>query len=151
MADFSPWVTTRKEELQAIAIERIKVAFKRARFFRRCRQRSGQYPWTTLQRWMDRPGITSGLGAVALHSKEARDEAVRKLVSNHARVLRDVVHPSSTSNIENKPLTQLALRRIHPRERDAVDEFLREVAFRLLGERPAFATFVRIPSVHEMP
>ena len=73
-------------------------------------------PWTTLQRWMDRPGITAGLGAVAAHSNEARDEAVRELLSNHTGVLRDIGNPSSTSNIENTPLTQLALRHIHPRE-----------------------------------
>ena len=33
LSDFSAWVTTCKEELHTMAIERIKVAFKKARIF----------------------------------------------------------------------------------------------------------------------
>ena len=40
LSDFSAWVTTCKEELHTMAIERIKVAFKKARIFRRCRHAS---------------------------------------------------------------------------------------------------------------
>ena len=64
----------------------------------------------------------------------ARQEASRVLTANHERVVNDIVNPSSTTNIDGKALTQLALRRLKPTERDAVDQFLREVAFRLAGE-----------------
>ena len=91
-----------------------------------------------MQRWLVRPGISNGLGSVSLHTAAARQEAVQKLLSNHDRVLRDIINPSVTTNIEGKPLTQLALTRLDPREHDSVDDYLRELAFRLLGERTGF-------------
>ena len=73
-------------------------------------------------------------GAARLHAASARDEAARKLASNHERVLLDLTNPSAELNIDGKPLTQrLTLRRVPAAHREYADGFLIEVTRRLLG------------------
>jgi len=72
------------------------------------------------------------VGIAAGHSDEARAEAAKALISNNARLLRDVCNTSS-SNIDGKPLTQSELQRVDERFEEIVDEALREVTRRLLG------------------
>ena len=62
------------------------------------------------------------------HSQEARLEAASKLIANHAAVLLDVTHP--------KPMTQTQLVRVPRSSAVYVDQCLREIARRLLGNRP---------------
>ena len=64
----------------------------------------------------------------------AREEAARALLSNHARVLRDVTNPSATLNIEQRRLTQRHLQRLPLTDRRYVDRFLRHVVRRLLDD-----------------
>ena len=75
----------------------------------------------------------AGDGALAAHSVVAREEAALKLQSNHSRVLRDVCNPGPL-NIEDKPLTQLHLRRVAPKDELFADQALREIFKRLIGE-----------------
>ena len=94
-----------------------------------------QDAWEALDGLLTRSGGTGAGGAAAEHAPAAREEAARKLISNHQRVLLDLTN-ASTLNIEGKPLTQgFSLRRCAPVERPHVDGFLREVARRLLGQR----------------
>ena len=67
-------------------------------------------------------------GASAGHTCAARHEAATKLVTNHAAVIRDVTRP------DGPPVSQPSLKRM-PRQHDAVDAVLFEVARRLLGRR----------------
>lgn len=67
-------------------------------------------------------------GAAALHHRAARDEAARKLITNHVAVLNDVTNPN--------PLTQGHLKRVPRSLARYVDQALRETARRLLGRRP---------------
>jgi len=74
------------------------------------------------------------------HTWDSRHEAARKLLDNHANVLRDITNPSRTLNIDGKPLTQqFALERVAPEGRLYVDQFLREVSRRLLGRQAALS------------
>ncbi|KAL3930088.1 MAG: hypothetical protein SGPRY_001685 [Prymnesium sp.] len=75
-------------------------------------------------------------GAAAAHSLAARREAAGKLISNHEEVLRDVINPAPMRNIFGLPLTQLGLQRVESSLAAYVDQALREVARRLLGEQP---------------
>ena len=74
-------------------------------------------------------------GAAAAHSQAAREEAARKLIGNHDRVLRDLCNPNPITNIEGRPLTQLELVRVDVGCAPYADEVLRETARRLLGRR----------------
>ena len=65
-------------------------------------------------------------------------EAARALITNHARVLRDLVNPSEKLNIEGKALTQRnSLKRAAFSDWWYVDRFLMEVACRLVGPATA--------------
>lgn len=71
-------------------------------------------------------------GVAAEHSKEARVEAAAKITGNHTNIVADIVNDSTKLNIDGKPLTQLELKRVSPQDVRYVDQFLREVARRLL-------------------
>ena len=58
-------------------------------------------------------------------SQEGREEAGMKLRNNHARVLKDV-QPKQDKNIDGKPLTQLNLVRVDPKDEALADEALCE-------------------------
>ena len=91
--------------------------------------------WAALATILEAGGNSSADGVSAQHALPARQEAARKLISNHERVLLDLTN-ASTLNIEGKPLTQgFTIRRLPPSDRPHVDGFLREVARRLLGRR----------------
>jgi len=77
-------------------------------------------------------------GAAAAHDAAACGEAARKLIFNHAVVLRDITNPRKAQNIHRKLLTQQHLTRLPIEARPAVDAFLLSLARRLLGlEEPA--------------
>lgn len=73
-------------------------------------------------------GAAEASGAAAAHAQIAREEAARKLIVNHARVLRDVTNAM--------PLTQPELQRAELFDAPYVDQALRETARRLLGRHP---------------
>lgn len=83
----------------------------------------------------DPSGSDNADGIAAEHSRGAREEAVRKLITNHRAFLNDICNPSKTLNIDGKPLTQTELVRVDCSERHQIDWMLREVARRLLGGR----------------
>ena len=93
--------------------------------------------WVALRNLLD-SGLraTAANGAAAAHAHAAREEAARKLISNHSNVVRDCANPSSDLNIIGIKLTQLELERVPSRFAVFVDQFLREVVRRLLGRRP---------------
>jgi len=66
-------------------------------------------------------------GAAAKHSPSAREEAAKKLISNHEAVLRDIT--------DLMPRTQPELGRVPLFDAPYVDQMLREVSRRLLGRR----------------
>lgn len=45
-------------------------------------------------------------GAAAKHTRAAREEAAQALLGNHAAVALDLTNPSTSTNIDGKPLTQ---------------------------------------------
>lgn len=96
---------------------------------------AGQHAWRPLQQLLDDgTGAVGLMGAATEHSKEARLEAARKCISNHMHIVKDVCNPSVTTNIHgNKSLTQQELERVPVDSSQFVDQFLREVAGRLLG------------------
>ena len=103
---------------------------------------NGLQAWHTLRALLDGRGKTGAeaaaddplVGAAAACSATARDEAAHKLISNHVNVVKDVCNPSAVRNIHgNRMLTQLELERVAPIHAPYVDQFLREVARRLLG------------------
>ena len=64
----------------------------------------------------------------------ARLEAATRLLANHFNMLVDVTNPKPVEqSIENTPLAQVQLTRVHPEHAPHVDEMLREVAHRLMG------------------
>merc|ERR1740139_675176 len=73
-------------------------------------------------------GDNTADGAAAGHTSAARHEAMLKLVTNHAKGIRDVTRP------DGPPVSQPNLKRM-PRQFEAVDTVLFEVARRLLGRR----------------
>ena len=88
--------------------------------------------WEALRRLMDSStsagSTTLADGAAAQHSHDAREEAARKLITNHEAVVRDVTNAS--------PMTQPQLQRVTEAAAPYVDQALREAARRLLGRRP---------------
>jgi len=67
-----------------------------------------------------------GSHAASSHATGAREEAARKLIMNHARVLHDITRP------DGQPKTQQSLARL-PGQECEVDAALHQVACRLLG------------------
>eukprot|EP00966_Prymnesium_polylepis_P174123 4028755-Prymnesium_polylepis.1 len=93
--------------------------------------------WAPLYHLLDHTRGEQGThGAAAAHSSASREEAARKLIGNHTAVLRDVANPSADKNIIGVPLTQIDLMRVAWEDARYVDQALREVARRLLGQRP---------------
>jgi len=93
--------------------------------------------WAMMQRSLDEGGMLTTIaeGAAAAFTHAVREAAARKLIGNHENVLRDVVNPSRTHNIDAKALTQLELTRVDVGCAMYADQALREVARRLLGRR----------------
>jgi len=93
--------------------------------------------WAMMQRSLDEGGMLTTIaeGAAAAFTHAVREAAARKLIGNHENVLRDVVNPSRTHNIDAKALTQLELKRVPVGHAYYADQALREVARRLLGRR----------------
>jgi len=91
--------------------------------------------WSVLQRASTSRAGGDAEGAAAAHRQADREAAARKLIGNHENVLRDVANPSFDTNIDGKPLTQLELQRVDAGSAFYADQFLREVARRLLGRR----------------
>ena len=84
----------------------------------------------TLKACVEETGsCTVGHGAAEAHAPADREAAARKLISNHVRVLHDLTNTMG-SNIDNKALTQPALRRVAPAYRPLVDGFLRSPSSR---------------------
>lgn len=113
--------------------------------------------WLELRRMLGgASGANDAEGAAAAHSWEARVEACRKLVVNHARVRRDIANPSPNRGVNGGALTQRrTLRRVPVENSDYIDSFLREVAVRLVGRYAAHFTASRPapapPSPHLLP
>ena len=78
-------------------------------------------------------GSARAEGAAGSHKQAAREEAARKLIDNHERVLADVTNPSRSTNIDGKLLTQCQLKRVQPQHSKFADQAMREVTRRLLG------------------
>jgi hypothetical protein len=99
---------------------------------------AGMPRWATLHQLLERSGpfASEADGAAASHSHEAREEAARKLISNHVFVLKDVTNPTELDVTGTKELTQRELTRVAPEFTPYADQTLREVARRLLGRRP---------------
>ena len=105
--------------------------------------------WDGVYALLDGGGAGDADGAARLHAASARDEAARKLASNHERVLLDLTNPSAELNIDGKPLTQrLTLRRVPAAHREYADGFLIEVTRRLLG-KPAASLEVALTDAHQ--
>mgnify|MGYP004180243479 CR=1 FL=1 len=83
--------------------------------------------WEGLRKLLDGATGTEADGAAAVHSHGAREEAARKMITNHEALVRDVTNPS--------PKTQPQLARVSEAAAPFVDQTLREVARRLLGRR----------------
>jgi len=84
------------------------------------------HQWAMLRALLERRGPSvMADGAASEHGRAARDEAARKLIMNHERVLFDLTNTA--------PLTQESLRRVSASHADLADEALAEVARRLLG------------------
>lgn len=96
---------------------------------------AGDAKWSALQQALSGGGGGGGMvqGAAAGHAQGAREEAARKLVANHSRVLADLCNRSQHNNIDGSALTQLELMRVQPGCAEHVDQALRETARRLLG------------------
>merc|ERR1712137_773781 len=84
---------------------------------------------------MKKSGADKATGIAEMHSKGAREEIARKLIRNHKNVIADLTNTSKTQNIDGKPLTQLELHRLPKESKGYIDQMLREVARRLLGDR----------------
>ena len=73
-------------------------------------------------------------GAAAAHSHNAREEAARKLILNHGAVRMDIANPFPNQSIKGNKLSQArSLARVPHEDAGYVDQFLREVARRLLA------------------
>eukprot|EP00966_Prymnesium_polylepis_P250188 5784063-Prymnesium_polylepis.1 len=55
--------------------------------------------WGVLNEVLSAGGHSEAEGAASSHSAAAREEAARKLISNHESVLKDVANPSADKNI----------------------------------------------------
>jgi len=75
----------------------------------------------------------------ACHSWEARSGAANKMRANFARVFQDITNPSTTDNIEGKPLTQTELKRVSaPEDRAHAEAGLNEIIRRLVGDKQVY-------------
>lgn len=108
--------------------------------------RPAPYPVThNLEAWNEVKELASAgaaqtaFGELSMHSQAARDEAVRKVLSNHENLLKDVCNPSPTQNIVGNPLTQLELVRVPAEMAPHVDQGLREATRMMLGLGVPFA------------
>lgn len=96
----------------------------------------GQLVKQNEQMWMAlgnaMPGTVDAQGAASQHEPQKRQSAAYRLIMNHEAVLRDVCN-GTQQNVIGHPLTQTDLARVHPTYAPVVDQFLQEVARRLLG------------------
>ena len=81
-------------------------------------------------------GSPQAMGAAAKFEMAARVEAASRMIMNHEAVLRDICNPSSTQNVVGAPLTQVELTRVPAHNATQVDQMMREVCRRLLGQIP---------------
>merc|ERR1712224_1068063 len=75
----------------------------------------------------------SNAAATALRTTLARMEAAHRLATNIERVVQDITNPGP-SNIEGKKLTQLNLMRVKAADKYTVEEMVKAVCSRLLGQ-----------------
>ena len=89
------------------------------------------FRWSLLKEHLGTEGSNeaNALGAAAYHNYQARAEAAHKLMSNHLKVIADIVRA------DGPPLTQKGLVRL-PRKEHQVDACIYEVTRRLSGGRP---------------
>ena len=97
--------------------------------------------WHELSLALERGVDATGEGAVpgttgAQHGAEAHEAAARKLIHNHAYVLRDLTNPSRVTNINGIGLSQWNLERVAPEHALDAELALIEIARRLLGLPP---------------
>ena len=95
--------------------------------------------WNEVKQMASNGAAPTAFGELSMHSQTARDEAVRKILSNHHNLLKDVCNPSPTQNIIGSPLTQLELVRVPAEMAPHVDQGLREATRMMLGYGEAFA------------
>jgi len=82
---------------------------------------------------MERKADMSSAAAQALSTTLARMEAAHRLASNYERVVQDITNPK-TENIDGKTLTQLHLKRVDSKHKESVEEMVKAVCSRLLGQ-----------------
>merc|ERR1712224_418610 len=75
----------------------------------------------------------SNAAATALRTTLARMEAAHRLATNVERVVQDITNPGP-SNIDGKELTQLNLTRVKAVDKYTVEEMVKAVCSRLLGQ-----------------
>merc|ERR1712224_1197027 len=75
----------------------------------------------------------SNAAATALRTTLARLEAAHRLPTNIERVVQDITNPGP-SNIEGKKLPQLNLMRVKAADKYTVEEMVKAVCSRLLGQ-----------------
>ena len=106
--------------------------------------------WQELSLALERGVDATGEGAVPDATGEAREVAARKLIRNHAYVLRDLTNPSRVTNINGVGLSQWNLERVAPEHALHAELALLEIARRLLGlpprPRPSPVSSVSSPS-----
>ena len=91
--------------------------------------------WLALNKLLQGGAAGEAEGVMAAHPRAAREEAARKLIQNHVAVRMDITNPATLA-ISGGKLTQArSLIRLPPEDANFVDEFLREVARRLLARR----------------
>ena len=81
-------------------------------------------------------GSPQATGAAAKFEMGARVEAASRMIMKHEAVLRDICNPSTTQNVVGAPLTQVELTRVPAHNASQVDQMMREVCRRLLGQIP---------------
>ena len=97
----------------------------------------GSSAWETLEMFLEKGAIPTCAGVASNHSKAARQEAAVAIITNHFRLIQDICNPSPTTNIDNVPLTQVELTRVHPSKAGIIEDALFETARRLLGRGQA--------------
>lgn len=120
---------------------RNNMALSRANF-------DGHPSWHHFKQAIEEPsGGQIADGVAAMHKQGARDEIARKIIENHNNLIKDICNPSTTQNIDGKPLTQTELTRVDAQYRPYIDMMLRETTRRLLGQRNAMENFYEIPDL----